>query len=340
MAFRYYMDGRNTAAFYYCRKGELPVIQDISPEIYDNSFEHRRAPQNDDPVLMYREGCVLACLDGKSIRYPSVAQVIHAVSAGNADNMHLPLYDEQTEVRGIRETERGDRYYISGIEFIFLFKIDETAFFGIDNDRIIAAVLDSSEDLAEVKQTELRAIRPMRDAYTGITGLQLQRWRDTQRFCGKCGGKMRPSRTERAYICDSCGLTNYPKISPAVIVAVTHGSRILLTKYAGRTYTRYALIAGFAEVGETIEETVHREVMEEVGVKVKNLRFYKSQPWSFSDSLLFGFFCELDGEEHITLDTRELASGEFLTREEMPDRSDDISLTAEMMELFRTGGNK
>jgi len=313
------------------------MIQDIYPEIYDNSFEHKRAPKDDDPVLMYRNGCVLAYLNGKSIRYPSVTQVVNAVSAKNTDELPLPLHDEQTEVRGHRETERGDRYFVSGIEFIFLFKIDENAFYGIDDDSVISAVSDLSEGLAEVKQTELRGIRPMRDAYTGITGLQLKRWRETQRFCGKCGGKMRPSRTERAFLCDTCGLTNYPKISPAVIVAVTHGDKILLTKYAGRTYTRYALIAGFAEVGETIEETVHREVMEEVGVKVKNLRFYKSQPWSFSDSLLFGFFCELDGEEEITLDTRELSSGEFLTREEMPDRSDDISLTSEMMELFRTG---
>ena len=96
------------------------MIQDIYPEIYDNSFEHRRAPQDDDPVLMYREGCVIASLNGKRIRYPSVSQVIDAVAAENTDDAHLPLHDEQTEIRGIRETERGDRYSVSGIEFIFL----------------------------------------------------------------------------------------------------------------------------------------------------------------------------------------------------------------------------
>ena len=80
-----------------------------------------------------------------------------------------------------------------------------------------------------------------------------------------------------------------------------------MSKYAGRDYKKYALIAGFAEIGETIEETVQREVMEEVGLKVKNLRYYKSQPWSFSNTLLFGFFAELDGSAEITLDEEELA---------------------------------
>ena len=78
--------------------------------------------------------------------------------------------------------------------------------------------------------------------------------------------------------CDHCHTMIYPRICPAVIVAVRHGDKLLVSKYAGREYKNIALLAGFAEVGETIEETVHREVMEEVGIKVKNLQFYKSQP--------------------------------------------------------------
>ena len=100
----------------------------------------------------------------------------------------------------------------------------------------------------------------------------------------------------------------YPVISPAVIIAVTHNGKLLMSKYAGREYKKYALIAGFNEIGETIEETVHREVMEEVGLKVKNLKYYKSQPWPFTGTLLMGFFCELDGEDdRITLEEEELA---------------------------------
>ena len=95
---------------------------------------------------------------------------------------------------------------------------------------------------------------------------------------------------------------------------------------------------GFAEIGETIEETVRREVYEEVGLRVKNLRYYKSQPWSFSDTLLFGFFAELDGEDDsITLDTRELATADWFTREEAPAQPLNISLTSEMIWKFKNG---
>ena len=129
----------------------------------------------------------------------------------------------------------------------------------------------------------------------------------------------------------------YPKISPAVIIAVTDGNRILMSKYAGREYKKYALLAGFNEIGETIEETVKREVMEEVGLQVKNITYYKSQPWSFSDTLLLGFFCELDGEDKITLDQEELALAQWFEREEIPVKEDDLSLTNEMMIAFKNG---
>ena len=116
-------------------------------------------------------------------------------------------------------------------------------------------------------------------------------------------------------VCPECKNIEYPKISPAVIVAVTNGNRLLLSRYARGGYRNYALIAGFAEVGETLEDTVRREVMEEVGLKVKNIRYYKSQPWSFSDSLLVGFFAELDGDDTITLEEEELAEAVWFERD-------------------------
>ena len=128
-----------------------------------------------------------------------------------------------------------------------------------------------------------------------------------------------------------------PRISPAVIVAVTDGDKLLLTKYSDRPVRGYGLIAGFNEIGESIEETVHREVREEVGLRVKNLRFYKSQPWSFSSSLLVGFFCDLDGEEKITLQEDELAEGTWFSREELDYTDENVSLTNEMICLFQEG---
>jgi len=110
-----------------------------------------------------------------------------------------------------------------------------------------------------------------------------------------------------------------------------------VTRYAGRPFRGWALIAGFVEIGETLEDTVRREVMEEVGVKVKNLRYYKNQPWSFTDTLLCGFYCDLDGDDTVTLDTAELKEAHWLSREELPPRQNEASLTAEMMERFRLG---
>ena len=127
----------------------------------------------------------------------------------------------------------------------------------------------------------------------------------------------------------------FPRINPAVIVAVSHGDELILTKYAGREYKKYALIAGFAEFGETIEQTVQREVMEEVGIRVKNLRYYKSQPWGFSGSLLFGFFAEAEGDLTIYRQEDELAEAMWVPAEEIVLDIEEISLTREMILKFK-----
>ena len=148
---------------------------------------------------------------------------------------------------------------------------------------------------------------------------------------------MQRDEKERMLFCPECRNMEFPKICPAVIIGVTDGNRILMSKYAGRAYKKYALLAGFTEIGETVEETVAREVMEEVGLKVKNIRYYKSQPWSFSDTLLMGFYCDLDGEDKITLDREELALAEWFEREEIPDQMSGESLTNEMIQHFKHG---
>ena len=168
-------------------------------------------------------------------------------------------------------------------------------------------------------------------------GESLWRWYGANRFCGRCGTQMRHGDTERSRVCPACGNTVYPKICPAVIVAVHDGDRLVLTKYRGRPFKKFALIAGFNEIGESIEDTVRREVMEEVGLKVKNLRFYKSQPWTFTDTLLMGFYAQLDGDDTITIQEDELSEGAWYHRAEIPSDYSPISLTGEMIEMFRTG---
>ena len=216
--------------------------------------------------------------------------------------------------------------------YIYLFSIDEHHFY-------ILPQLDPSllsdftfEDLVIFRREE-----PKELCFALITGFHLFSWYESRKFCGKCGKKLLPDTKERMMYCPHCHNTEYPKISPAVIVAIRNKNKLLLSKYAGRNTTRYALIAGFTEIGETLEDTVKREVMEEVGLKVKNIQYYKSQPWGLSGSVLSGFYCDLDGDDTITLDQEELSTAQWFEREEIPYDDYDVSLTREMMIQFKKG---
>ncbi|MBR2066997.1 MAG: NUDIX domain-containing protein [Solobacterium sp.] len=143
---------------------------------------------------------------------------------------------------------------------------------------------------------------------------------------------------ERARRCPNCNHIIYPKISPAVIVGIVNDKdQIVLTKYKDRPSVGYALVAGFCEIGETIEDTIKREVKEEVGLKVKDITYYKSQPWALSSSLLLGFFCRVDGSEEIYVDGIELKEANWFSKEDIPEFSDTSSLTAEMKRIFMKG---
>ena len=124
-----------------------------------------------------------------------------------------------------------------------------------------------------------------------------------------------------------------------MIVAVTDGDRLLMSRYrvSHNPYRSYALIAGFVEIGETFEDTVRREVMEEVGLKVKNIRYYKSQPWAFSDTEMIGYFAELDGDDAITLQEDELSEAGWFHRSEIPDEEVLNSIGSELKMVFKYG---
>ena len=137
--------------------------------------------------------------------------------------------------------------------------------------------------------------------------------------------------------CPRCGNLVYPKIAPAVIVALTDGDRLLMTRYQGREYKGYALIAGFCEVGETAEDTVRREVREEVGLEVEEIRYYASQPWGTDSNLLLGYFARLKGDGTIHMDRQELSQAAWYRREEIPVKPEDFSLTNDMIQAFLRG---
>lgn len=174
-------------------------------------------------------------------------------------------------------------------------------------------------------------------SYAASSAYHLAQWYRRYRYCGHCGSAFHHSTSERALVCEVCGNIEYPRINPAVIVAVTSGDRLLLTKYAGREYARFALVAGFVEIGETVEEACQREVKEEVGINIKNLRYYKSQPWGVSESILMGFYAEVDGDTEITLDEEELALAQWLKADEIGDDFSTDSLTGQMIQNFKDG---
>lgn len=218
-------------------------------------------------------------------------------------------------------------------DLVYLFAIDETNFFLLSR-----AAGDVRTALEEAPSTVFRTMQPAYLRLAGATALHLSDWYRANQFCGCCGKPNRRDEKERAMRCTACGAIVYPRINPAVVVAVRNGDRILLAHYADRVMLlRYALIAGFTEIGETMEETVRREVMEEVGLRVKNIRYHANQPWGFSGNLMVGFWADLDGDDQVTLDTRELNEAVWLRREEIPANPQSVDLTHTMIELFRQG---
>ena len=273
------------------------MIQDIAPHIFSNAYAPKR-PEATSYALYFNGHTVLAGKDSSTLRFPRFSAL---------NGIEESVYEKA----------------------IYLFAIDNDCFY------LVHQVPEEQPEF-ELKDIGLfRTSGPRHLAFAGITGYSLYKWYDNHQFCSHCGAKLVHHEKERMLHCQTCNNTEYPKIMPAVIIAVTNGNKILLSKYANREYTRYALLAGFTEIGESVEETVKREVMEEVGLHVKNLRYYKSQPWAFSDTLLMGFFAEVEGDDSITLDREELALAEWFERENIPATESNISLTSEMIEYFR-----
>ena len=217
--------------------------------------------------------------------------------------------------------------------FQYVFRMQEINYFLWMGDA--GEATDDSYHYEETR--ELRTLETKSVCFAACTASHLYNWYKNNQFCGACQSPTVHDVRERMLRCPECGNMIFPKISPAVIIGVTNGEKLLLSKYAGRAYTRYALIAGYTEIGETMEETVRREVMEEVGLKVKNIRYYRSQPWGQDGAVLMGFYCDLDGSDEIHLDETELALAEWHDRNALPAHDDGISLTREMIRVFEEG---
>ena len=278
------------------------MIQDIAPKKLDNQYRPERKAAAGAVVLHFL-GRKLLCRVTEN------------------GTLELPVYED---------------FAGAGSEFTYLFAVDGKHYFLCRCEQELSLRGWAYQDI-----NLFRTVQPRDAAYAAVTGFHLASWYADNRFCGRCASPTEHDGELRMLKCPKCGNMIFPKIMPSVIVAVTHGDKLLLTKYANRPGAkRTALIAGFTEIGETVEETVHREVLEETGVRVKNLKFYKSQPWVFTDTLLFGFYAELDGDDHLTVQEDELSEAVWVDRHDVPEDTTGFSLTAEMIEQFRIGAVK
>ena len=280
------------------------MLQDLSFGHLDNQY-CERTPREKDRVLCMRGGDIL----------------IHR----DADNtLSLPCWEEVSQCCDCWNAW-------GGMQTQFIFSMQEEYYYLWMGEAGEVPGF-AYESAASLRQTISKNI-----CFAAMTGWHLFTWYRNNQFCGRCGTKTEHDSKERMMRCPHCGNMIFPRISPAVIIALVDGDRLILSKYAGRNYTRFALLAGFIEIGETAEECVAREVMEEVGLKVKNIRYYKSQPWGIAGNLQIGYFCDLDGDDTITLDRNELSEAGWYDRHDLPAKDDGISLTREMIRIFGEG---
>ena len=283
------------------------MIQDINPLQLNNHYDPDIKSDDKSLVVIYSEKSFLLAVNDETgeIAYPHISE--------------------------LKGTTESDLVYLFGIgdEKFFLF-LGNTGELSYDGSRF------SFVDFSRVRS---RLFSPKHYVYAAFTAFHLAEWYDVTRFCGKCGSENVNDRIERARVCPKCGNKIYPRINPAVIIGVTdkERNRLILTKY--RTgFGHNALVAGFTEIGETLEETVKREVMEEVGLNVTNIRYYKSQPWGMASDILAGFFCDVTGDTTIKMDDQELKYAEWNSPEEIVLQPMEYSLTNEMMKLFKERG--
>lgn len=277
------------------------MLQDIFPKKLINHYDTEAVISGDDLVISFYNDDVLVSTDN-GIVFPSFDEL---ESGSNAE------------------------------DFTYLFSIDDTRYFLCTEKSLKVQKSDIAFSYVPFRSLRGVPVNPRYQLYALYTARHLSDWYRDNKFCGRCGKPMHKSTDERCMVCD-CGYHSYPRIMPAVIVGVLHEGKILVTRYRNG-YAHNALIAGFVEIGETVEETVAREVMEEAGIKVKNIRYYKSQPWGVANDILLGYYCEVDGDADITMDENELKYAQFLAPEEIELQPDDISLTNEMMKNVKNG---
>lgn len=289
------------------------MIQEITPKRFWNAYE-KRSPQADSEIVCVCDGSYC---------------IVHEETGDR-----FLRYEEMIEEKG----NRGIFYDLEKLQYLFaIFDGEKRTDYFLCVCDIECRFLKLPPYSWEPTYYINHKMMPRYEAFAGMTAHHLYMWYRDNRFCGRCSTKMVHDDAQRMVKCPKCKNMVFPKIAPAVLAAVRHNGKLLLTKYA-HGEGNYALVAGFVEIGETAEECVAREVMEETGLPVKNVRYYDSQPWGFAGNLMLAYTAELDGEDDtIHRDASELAAAEWVAPEDITDIFDYSSLTREMIRRFREG---
>ena len=219
-----------------------------------------------------------------------------------------------------------------GLETLFVQDIGE-----LDGERYLAAEVErDSEAPVEMSFRDLRGmLGSVDEGFFAMVGRakQIVNWNRNHKFCGRCGTKTIPGPTELSKECPNCGMHFYPRLSPAAIMLVTSGEQLLLARSPHFPPGMYSALAGFVEPGESIEQTIEREVREEVGVEVRNLSYFGSQPWPFPDSLMIGFTAEYAGGD-LRFEDGEIEDAGWFTGDKMPLLPPRLSIARAMIDHF------
>ncbi|MGI8691143.1 MAG: NAD(+) diphosphatase [Thermomicrobiales bacterium] len=207
----------------------------------------------------------------------------------------------------------------------------------LDGDHCFTAEVDKATEPPEGMRFEgLRALyRRLPDDLFFLAGraVQIIAWDRTHQYCGHCGTRTVYHKVDRATECPNCGLVNYPRIAPAVIVAVERGDELLLARNANFPAAFFSVLAGFVEAGESLEETVRRELREEVSIEVKDIRYFGSQSWPFPNSLMVGFTAQYASGE-ICVDTNEVAEAAWFRYDTLPRVPPGLSIARKLIDAF------
>jgi NAD+ diphosphatase len=275
------------------------MIQEIFPHRFNNHYLANKNIGEKDFILHYSENSLLLKTNG--------------------DKFEIPQKKDFIEISDKTEST-------------FLFTLNDVPCFLIWDNLMT--------DKPHFKYKEInffRTIRQQEIAWISIVGFHLMNWYSQNKFCGKCGTRTQQKSDERAIVCPDCNTTVFPKISPAIIVAIICNNKILLARNSNFPGNWYSLIAGYVDVGESLEDALVREVKEEVGLDIRNIRYYTSQPWPLSGSMMIGFIAEADDAQPIAINIKEIAEAGWFARGKLPKHSSNISIAGEMIEKFERG---